>query len=260
METIKFRSSGFGHIMPGPREKAGELQDTVKTHLIDVFISKYYERREFIDGKFLEKGNQREEDSITLLSRVSKRFFKKNSERLENDYITGEPDIFIGESIREAEETIDTKTSWSLHTFHRAKHKKIDDNYFYQGHSYMWLTGAKRHTIAYCLVNGTAQAIMDEKRKQAWRYGPDPEQHPEYRERCKQIEINHIFDLQAFISENPFFEFHNNVSEWVYDIPNEDRLFTFTIERDPALLKVMEERVLVCRKWINDNLLNEVQR
>lgn len=116
----------------------------------------------------MEKGNACEEDSITALSRVTKILFKKNDIRLSNEFVTGEPDLFLGESIYNAERTDDTKTSWSAHTFFRAKNSELDKAYYWQGMAYMWLTGAKVHYVDFCLVNGTVEAILSEKRKLEW--------------------------------------------------------------------------------------------
>lgn len=254
---ILFRCSSLGKIKAGPREKAGTIAPGVCTHLVDVFVSAVYGRREEAEGKMLEKGNQREEDSLTLLSRVHKNFYRKNDVRLSNEYITGECDIFIGESIENATETIDTKTSWSANTFFRASHKVLEEDYEEQGHGYMWLTGAKKHTVAYCLVNGTAQAIMDEKRRAAWKFGPDPDVNPEYIKKCKQIEINHIFDIKSFADEYPWFEFHNDLGDWKWDIPMEKRMHTFVFDRDEQAIERIKNRVIQCRKWMGDNLFSE---
>jgi hypothetical protein len=257
---IKFRCSSLGYIMPGPKEKPGILAKTVITNLVDIWVSAKYGRREEIKNKFLDKGNACEEDSITLLSRVKKIMFKKNSERLENLFVSGEPDIFTGESIKQADEIFDTKTSWSAHTFFRAKNSELDDNYFFQGHGYMYLTGAKKHTVAYCLVNGTAQAIEDEKRRLGWQMGVI-DQHDTsneaYKHRCKQIEINHIFDLELFKSHNPGFDFHNDLKEWKFDIPKEERVHSFTFERDEQVIEAIIKRVVECRQWINTNLFEQ---
>lgn len=253
---IKFRCSGLGFLKSGPREKKGDIQQGTKTHLIDCYVSAVYGRREEANGPTLEKGNEREEDSLTLLSRVHGRFYKKNDRRLTNDYISGECDIFIGESIENAEETIDTKTSWSAHTFFRSKYKPLDEDYEEQGHGYMWLTGAKKHTVAYCLVNGLASAILDEKRRLAWRFGPDAETHQGYIEKCKQIEINHIFDIASFVEENPGFDFHNNIEDWKWDIPMKDRLHTFTFDRDEEAIERIKNRIIQCREWMQTNLFN----
>lgn len=257
INSLLFRCSSLGYLMANDRS-GKSMGESAKTHLVDCFVSWMYGRREQAEGKFLDKGNQREEDSVTLVSRLNKRFFKKNGIRLNNEYITGEPDLFTGELISNAEETIDAKTSWSAHTFFRAQKAKLDDKYFWQGMGYVWLTGAKKHTVAYCLVNGTAQAILDEKRKAAYRFGPDPDAAPEYIEKCKQIEVNHIFDLFSFKEENPWFEFHSDLSDWTYDIPMDKRLFTFTFDRDEEAINMIRQRVIEGRKWIEANLLTGV--
>ena len=176
-KDILFRCSGLGHIMgkEGLTEKQAQtLADLLKkesrtvkqneyvqeliekrdckdlgegviTHLVDVFVSAHYGRREEIFGKYLTKGKNREEDSITLYSLATKNFFKKNDKRLSNGFITGEVDIFLGDSIEQSEETFDTKTSWGMNSFLRAKFKPLDRIYYWQGMGYMALTGAKKH-------------------------------------------------------------------------------------------------------------------
>lgn len=258
---IRFRCSSLGYINTEPKEKAkkerGELSDTAKTHCIDVFVSAKYGRREEVMGKFLDKGNEREEDAITLVSRITKTFYKKNDVRLSNDFITGEPDLFLGKSISEADETIDTKCSWSAHTFFRAQREELNKMYKYQGLGYMALTGSKKHTVCYCLVNGTESAIANEKRILSYQNGmTDAAGNPseEYIERCKQIEINHIFDLAAFQKEYPWYEFANDVTKWEYDIPKEERMFSIVVERDDEEIQRIYDRVIQCRKWMDETL------
>lgn len=258
-KEILFRASSCGYLMVEPKLKSETLSEGTKTHLIDVFISTEYGRREEIDSKFLRKGHECENDAITLFSRVTKRLFKKNEERLSNSFVTGEWDLSI-EDNGIVLETIDTKTSWSLHTFLRSSNKKLDPMYYWQGQVYMWLTGAQKHTVAYCLVNGTAQAIMDEKRKLGYKQGMIDgagNESDEFKEKCKQIEINHIFDLDLFKSHNPYFEFHNDINQWDYDIPKEKRVFQFLFERNEADILKLRDRIIECRKWMNVNLFNK---
>ena len=252
---ILFRSSYAGYLMVEPKKKSESISEATKTHLVDCFVSAMYGRREEITGKFLEKGNEREEDSITLLSRVKKIFFKKNEDNLKNTFISGTPDLFLGESIKKADETLDTKTSWSAHTFFRAQKKELDDMYYWQGQCYMALTGASKHTVAYCLVNGTESAIISEKRRLAWRMNLiDPQASEEYKSKCRQIEINHIFDLKAFMNECPHFEFDNDVNTWAYDIPMNERVFAIEFERNSEDIERLYKRINDCRKWMNKNL------
>lgn len=284
---ILFRCSGLSHLigkenitekqleelnrllgLPSPTDKqqvsikeltakrdSKELSEGVVTHLVDVFVSAQYSRREEAYGKELDKGHEREEDSITLYSRVSKTFWKKNDKRLSNEYITGEPDTFLGESIEKADEVVDTKTSWSANTFFRAKYKELEKDYYYQGLGYMALTGAKKCKIVYCLVNGTAQAIMDEKKKVLWQLSCS-EHDEEYKAQCRQIEINHIFDITHFANENPGFDFDNDLETWAYDIPMEKRVHVFEIARDEQEIQNLYKRITDCREWIDTNLIN----
>ena len=240
--------------MTEAKSKTEPLSESCKTHLIDVFISSHYNRREFIDNKFLDKGNEREQDSITLLSRAKKLMLKKNDTRLSNGFITGEVDVYLGNSITEATEVFDTKTSWSAFTFFRAQNK-LNPMYYWQGMGYMALTGAKKHTVVYCLVNSTAQTIDDEKRKLAYRMNLlDPSTSQEYLDRCKQIEINHIFDINPFVKENPYYDFANDLEKWEFDIPMTERVFCYEVERDDVAIQKLYDRIIECRKWMNDNL------
>lgn len=253
-DEILFRSSGTGYLMTDPRSKTETLSETTKTHLIDVFVSEKYGRREEIQGKTLDKGNECEEDGITLLSRVNKKFYKKNEEHLSNEFIKGTPDLFEGKDIFNANVIIDTKLSWSAHTFFRAQ-KEINKIYEWQVQSYMWLTGAKEAYVAYCLVNGTVAAIDDEKRRLGWKMGLiDPGSNPEYIDKCKQIEINHIFDLELFLEHHPNYDLYNNILDWKYDMPIEERVFKFHVKRDDEKIEKLRQRIIDCREWMNKEL------
>jgi len=288
---IKFRCSGLAHLMNGGRQitekqlqsitelqnKAKlteiqakelnrlvelrdnkELPEAVKKHLLDIWVSYRFKRREEIKSKFLTKGIEREEDGITMLSLINNRFYKKNKIRLENEFITGEPDIFIGESINNAEETFDTKLSWSAHTFFRAKNEGLIDDYEWQGHGYMALTGSKKHTVAYCLTNATIEIITSEKYFTAKKFGyldiEAGKNNPKFIEAIKQIEINHIFDFEQFIKEYPFADLMHTKDEWKeknLDIPLYLRVHTFTFPRDEKKIKAIYDTAKIAIDYIN---------
>lgn len=219
-------------------------------------------RREDLNNKYLEKGNEREQDAITLLSVVMKRFYKKNSVRLENDFITGEPDLFDGESIENAEETLDTKCSWSYITFLEASDNELNNVYKLQGDGYMWLTNAKKHTVVYCLVNGTMKYINDQIRALAWKHGvldADISGDEKFIKAVEQLERNHIFDIDSFMKENPeynpknivVYDSENNKFSWDFDIPREERIHTKVFYRDESRIEKIKQRVIQCRKYAN---------
>lgn len=251
---ILFRAHMVGELMD-----AKDMQGFTDGHidaLVKMFSEQVEGRKEKIKSKYLEKGNEREKDSLTLKSCVELVVFNKNEERLSNEFITAIPDAFRGRSIHDADKTVDMKSSWSLQTFLKSKLKKLDKNYKWQGVEAMALTGAKSHDVTFCLVNGTAAHILKEKTSAKWNYDAiDPDAHEGYRDECKQIEINHIFDFHAFYEENPGFDFHNNIDDLIrHQIPMKKRIHTVTIERNEDEIKAMYERIVVCRNWMNKNL------
>ncbi len=237
-----------------------ELSVTCKKRLVKIYAKAFHDREEDITSKYLEKGIEVEEDSMTTYARVKKKFFKKNEINLTNKFTSGTPDFFDGDSddIMEAEEIIDVKSSWSLITFLNAKmDKKVNTDYEWQGHTYLGLIPkAKRFRLAYVLSNSPAKNILDEKRKLQFMLGViDPEIDPEYIRLCQKIERNHIFDMELFKKHNPGFDFHNDLNEWKWDIPFEDRVHEVVIERNPEAIAKLYKKIPVCRKWIKDNLL-----
>jgi hypothetical protein len=229
--NIKFRASGIGYLMTEARSKSESLSETTKSHLIDVFVSEKYGRKKDISNKYIEKGLAVEDDSITLLSRYTKRFYLKNDERLFNDFIQGEPDLFEGESIHNAEMIIDIKSSWDIFTFFRTKKDKLNKMYFWQLQSYMWLTGAKESQLIYCLVNTPDMIINDEKRKLMWKMGA--------------IDENETTD-KAFAEMERAMTFD--------DIPLDERINIIRVERDENAIEQIKNRVIECRDWMNSNL------
>jgi hypothetical protein len=260
VKEILFRCSSLGHLMTEPKLKAdkeaGNLSEGTKTHCVDVFASWYYGRREDAYSKYLEKGNAVEEDAVTLLSLETKNLYFKNEENLRNEYISGTPDLFLKDDKGNIEVVEDIKSSWDIFTFLRTQHKELNSLYYWQLQGYMWLTGASKAKIRYCLVNSTSDLIESEKRKTAYQMNLiDADADPAYVERCKQIERNMIYDIELFKSHYPYYQFHNDVNEWSWDIPRNERLFTFDIERSDEDIQKIQAKVIKARIWIENKLI-----
>jgi hypothetical protein len=108
---IRFRASSLAEIMTDPKEKGEILSKGAKTYLEAMAKEYVYGFNQVITGKYMDKGQIVEEESIALYNSVFFTNYKKNTERRNNDWITGECDIFTGSKI------IDIKSSWSLATF-----------------------------------------------------------------------------------------------------------------------------------------------
>jgi len=235
---ILFRCSSLGHIMTESRSKSDPLSETCKGHLSDVFISKKYGRRTDIVSRYMTKGTMVEEDSLTLYSRVKKKFYVKNEEHFTNEYISGTPDIILVDGAMPTE-IIDIKSAWDIHSFFRAKAKELNKMYYWQLMGYMALTGATLGRIAYCLVN-TPESLQDGERKSLWyKMGQPAGDNNEWIEACQELDRSMIYD------DIP-------IAERVYDL--------FTVERDESAIQAIYKRVEQCRNWMNTELFNAPER
>lgn len=225
----KFRASSIGTLMTNDRS-GKQMGETAKQRLLEIYVKEKYGRDKELINKYITKGLQVEEDSITLYSRNKKTFYLKNEDRLENDFICGTPDLYEGPSIKEATLIIDIKSSWDLFTFWMVLHKPMNTTYVYQLQSYMALTGAKESKLVYCLVSTPEPLILDEMNKLKWKMGvADPDTNEVFKQACDYLETAMRFD----------------------DIPMEERFIEFTIPRNDAVIDSIYERVGVCRKFLN---------
>lgn len=253
---ILFRCSSLGHLMVEPKSKSEKLSETTKTHLIDVYTAEVYGRFEEIIGKALEKGNDTEEDSITIVSRVTKIGFKKNEQHLSNAYIKGTPDLFTGPEIKKAETIRDTKSSWSLFSFQRSINKELDKKYYWQLQGYAGLTGAKELYVDFCLNNTPLNLVQWELYQQARKQKDG--KLPRWAE--LQVVANHVYDLSTFhdyINQLDLYPDDKNAQAIVdgfIEIPFTKRHKAFEFERNDADLERLYQRIEDCREWMNENL------
>ncbi len=232
------------------------ISESTITHLIDVWVANRYDRHEEITSKFLEKGNKVEEDSITIISRITKEFYTKNEEYLSNEFIKGTPDLFKGKSINEAEVIRDAKSSYTIFTFNRSIHKKLNSDYYWQLRGYMWLTGATKAYVDYCLVNSPYNLVEGELKRESYHHlnGDTPTWIE------LQIIANHVYDKKTFeeyIKMRGCYPTTENDKAIVYgfvEVPLNERHKAFEVTRNNEDIERLKQRVIDCRKWIEDNL------
>lgn len=248
MSKPKFRASQVGRLMTEPKtvkdKEAGNLSEGAKTYCLEVFAQWKYKREKQIFSKYFEKGNETEEDAITLVSKANLVILNKNSENLANEYLTGTPDLFTGADIRNAQTIRDTKSRWDIYSFLEAKHKPIDPVYYGQLQAYMWLTNAPVAYLDNCLVNATADLISDERRRIAYSMRVmDNDSDPAYLKACHKLERSMIFDIVAFCERYPHFDLATDISRWAFDIPWQERIHSVEIKRDDAYIERMKAKI-----------------
>ncbi len=144
---MKIRSSALGKIMTNPRSKKETLSAGCKTYIKELVKEDLFGYKSTIDSKYLTKGIDMEDTSIDLYNEVHGTLYLKNTERLSNEFITGECDINAEDKI------IDIKSSWSLETFPASPDDVNNKDYEWQLRAYMWLYDKPKAELAYCMVS-----------------------------------------------------------------------------------------------------------
>ena len=161
---MKFRASQLGKLMTSSRTKGEALSQTAKSYIIQKAKEDFFDYRSELNSKYITKGLAQEQDSINLLNLVRLEDYKKNEERVENEWLSGCCDIITDTSI------IDIKTSWSLDTFPATSYELKDlSDYEWQGRAYMWLYDMPSFELCYVMVS-TAPELLGEYENGALHY------------------------------------------------------------------------------------------
>lgn len=243
------------------KKKDKTLPKTMQSELRRIHRMETYKRNFPFTNKYVQKGIQQEEEAITnyqmyLMAKGVKTLFTKNEKRFYNAWLSGEPDII--DNPKKITEGWDTKASWDLSTFPFPS-DELDPQYKGQNQSYMDLTGARKWTTVYCLVNSTEHQLNNEKMK--WFYAfnqPDEENNPEQYhkmvEKQKEVERMMVFDWDRFKAQFPFHHFEHTEEEWKdsgYDIPLAERVIEKVSIYSPEYIMGLQERIKISRNYLN---------
>jgi hypothetical protein len=179
-------------------------------------------------NKYTSKGKDAEADSIALVSALDRRAYVKNDVRIDNDYVSGVPDIIVGDSYDSIRYVIDVKTPYDMETFICNLGKPLCLQYQWQMQTYIWLTGAEIGEVSFCLVNSPAHLIRSEEYRLLDRMGVTTEEDPDYIEAKIQLVKNLTFD----------------------DMPVSDRRIKYIVERDEEAHAKIAKRVEKCREYL----------
>ena len=151
MYRMKARCSMLFRLLPEPKGDA-KISATAKSAVREIAKFDLFGYQSFEGNKYTEKGLQLEEQAIKLSSLSRGLVLKKNTERRENDWITGECDIYVPSRRL----IIDTKCSWDIgsHPFFadEAEEKAKKAGYDAQMQGYMWLWDCYEAQIDFVLL------------------------------------------------------------------------------------------------------------
>lgn len=218
-DNYLFRCSSLGKIMTSPRNKKDVLSVGAKTFLGEIFKEELYGKGGQIQSKYLDKGIMSEEEGIAMYSRYIARDVVKNQKRYNNDFITGEPDIF-------GDHLADIKCSWNYTTFPFTSEGVPDKGYYWQLQGYMALTDQPSSKLVYCLVDTPDELIFDELKR--------------VRSKLGIIELPQELEEEIWLSHK-------------YErVPEKHRIKEFVIDRNQKDIDSIYERVAHAREYLNN--------
>ena len=202
LELVKEKVSNFDY----------DLEAGTKSVLHTIWNFETLHIKPVLKSKAVRRGKAQEDESIDLVNQVFNIQLSKNTQRFENDYFTGEPDLITDKSV------IDIKTCESWETFYSKTEKKANEDYFYQVWAYMLLTDKTQGYIAYTL--------------------------PSYNEDFIQYKQDTALDQEE--AEQEFYNMNFD------RIPPNKRIKIFKIQRADIDLNIVHQYLNKCREYLNN--------
>jgi len=216
-----------------------ELPTGAKTYCKKWLKEQLFNRRAEVNSKYIDKGNECEEDGFTLMAvQLKLGMVFKNTLRRSLNGIEGEWDLLVNNVV------YDNKASWSLDTFPMFE-TKPDPDYVWQLQGYMALTDAQRSVLAYTLNDATDKLIWDAVR---W--------YDDHKKRAKIIN-NMVFTQKGWdIMRSKFCDSVTNFN--FTPVPDEQRIKKFDVARDNVAIGNIYHRRLMCDSFVNKVLLPSI--
>lgn len=201
------------------------LSQTTISALIRQYGWKVYNKKIAQKGdalSFLKKGSDMEGEAVELLSSIDKQLYKLETETIENEYLVGRSDIIMSDKV------IDTKISWNVNAFLKAKTTPVSKKYWYQMQGYMELYDVPDAEVVFLLLNTPPELIEREK-----------------------IKLQNRFMIGEIDREKYELDSDNLESAFTYSsIPLKKRYFRYKIKREPQVFENIYRKVEKARIWM----------
>jgi hypothetical protein len=172
---------------------------------------------------FLKKGTDMEQEAVDFLSKIDKQDYKLVTETIENNYLVGRCDIFCPDK----DKIIDTKISWNVNAYLKARTAGISPKHWYQMQGYMELYNVNHAEVVFLLLNTPSELIEREK-----------------------IKIVNQFMIGAIDREKYEIDLENIESAFTYNnVAMKKRYFKYKVKREPQIFEKVYNKVEKAREW-----------
>lgn len=211
-----------------------ELPEGAKTYCKQWLKETLYKRREQVKSKYIDKGHATEEDGFTAVCvRLRLGMVYKNEEFRQNDFLMGTCDI----DSEPRNCVVDNKSAWSLDTFPMFETKCPNADYEAQIQGYMCLWGRPSGAVAYTLNDIDIEQLGYLMKP----WNTDDEK--------QEIALGLIYTRSAWDkAKSRYFPSAKEIA--FVEIHEADRVKAFWFDYDPEFIAKVEERVGLCRKYI----------
>lgn len=246
IETL-LQKSVLKDLTPKEEERLEELQnkrDESGHHIVNRSAQKYlwfiYLQRKFgilpriLTGyevnPYAPNGTRKEPHVISLIENVSGIKIFRNKVRQKNDYLHGIIDAFDNEIPAESISIHEIKTTSDRIRFNFRRRYPLDKQKFLQAQGYLAISGKDNAIIHYCLLGYPDTVIVEQKELHYKRY----------------VHINR--------SSDGFSEYWEKQERALVHgtIPEKDRIFSCSIDRNEEAIENIYKKVVDCRMWLNE--------
>jgi hypothetical protein len=175
---------------------------------------------------FLKKGSDMEGEAVELLSKIDKKKYSLITDTTENDYLVGRCDIYSPDESK----VIDTKISWNVNAFLKARTTPISKKYWFQMQGYMELYNVNETEVVFLLLNTPPELIEREK-----------------------VKLHNRFMIGEIDREKYELDMENIESAFTYSsTPMKKRYFRYKVKREPQIFEGIYKKVEKARIWMTE--------
>lgn len=215
------------------KDDYSKLSEGCITELKNIYVYEKYNKRVTGSSKdfviSMLNGTLSEGKSLEMLSDFDGVEYKVNKNLIQNRYLKGKIDAYVGNSIKKAKKVVDIKTVANMQSLLSHTLNKKQQDYYWQIMGYLAITGAEVGEICYCCVTYPQEIILEEIRRYKMRVSGLSLPKNEIEKAIEQIRNDLTFD----------------------EIPPSERIIRIQVERNEQDIKLISEKVKMCREWLN---------
>lgn len=246
---------------------------TRRKYLKTMAIEIRHKRTKRMENKYVKKGRAVEPASVVAYGEFRGEEFEKNTERVYNEYLTGETDIDEADNEGGVEVVTDIKSSYDIDSFEDNRDEDAKKANYGQLQGYCALKNAKRGRVANVLVDNDFTLIDDALKQEQYKWpAADLEGFDLPKWRVVQILRDHIFTDEGFLNylvnhttsiltmaeyETLLAGAHFDLDlqrefDTFVEIPLDERVIEVEVDRDEEYIAAVYKAVEECRQYLEE--------